>query len=196
MRLFVATRLSQETLLALERAQARLSAKMGRGLSFPPAQSLHLTLAFLGEVDAGKLDLLEAALARTAKEVSKFNYQIESLGMFPENGSPRVVWAGVSNGFAELKYLMQIINSYLRAAEFRIEERDPHPHVTLARVKDRRVAAQVRGLVSKIALDVTKSECLEFTLFNSELTAHGAVHRQIQTFALVDSSPDRSGTAP
>jgi len=90
--------------------------------------SLHLTLAFLGDVPA---DLVESAL-RVANDIQQeaFTLQLDQLAHWPHN---RIAWAGCSKPPIALMSLANTLQHRLRQAEFTIEPRPFAPHVTLLR---------------------------------------------------------------
>jgi len=92
---------------------------------------LHLTLAFLGDCSR--------AQERVAREIASeiefpaFELSFDGAGVFPLRSKPQVLWLGVKK-CAPLVALQKELTSRLRAADFEMERRKFHPHVTLARV--------------------------------------------------------------
>src|SRR5215213_8246640 len=77
---------------------------------WPRAESLHLTLKFLGEIEEARAAMLSAAAARAAEKSGPFELTIEGAGAFPPRGAPRVLWLGVtdsSGGLARLHSLLE-----------------------------------------------------------------------------------------
>lgn len=122
MRLFAAMRLSPAAEDALAKAQETLR-RAGRG-SFPRREMLHLTLAFLGEVE-------DAAPAEAAMEALRgtgaFSLTLEGTGRFGDTW-----WAGVAENPA-LETLALGLQRDLRRRGFSLEERPWRPHITLVR---------------------------------------------------------------
>ena len=106
------------------------------GFRWVAADSLHLTLRFLGRVGPGPLDSLAAALRRLT--VEPFPVTVGGLGAFGRGSSVRVVWLGVTAGGHELSRLAAEVEGCTVAAGFEPEERPYHPHLTLARSRERR----------------------------------------------------------
>ncbi len=116
-----------------------------------PAKSLHVTLAFLGELDAHRLQ----ALGRIGDSLRPpcFTIAFDRIGFFRRRG---VVYAGMSEASAPLVELAAQARSALAAAGFRTESGRFVPHVTLIRdaraappsdLLDVRVMWQVRHIV-------------------------------------------------
>src|SRR3954451_16592056 len=91
MRLFVGLPLPAEYQAML----AALDPKL-RGLRWLPAEQLHLTMSFLGEVTEEPAAELRAQLA--AIRVAPFFLPLQGLGSFQSRGKVSVVWAGVGRG--------------------------------------------------------------------------------------------------
>lgn len=122
MRLFAALPLDRQALEALTRAQEELR-RAGRG-SFPRREMLHLTLAFLGEVEDAAPAMVAAEALRGA---GAFPLTLEGVGRFGDTW-----WAGVAENPA-LEALALGLQRDLRRRGFSLEERPWRPHITLAR---------------------------------------------------------------
>lgn len=94
-----------------------------------PAANLHLTLAFLGQVDEGRM----GCALRVGEGVAAppFEMVLDCLGHFRQ---PQVAWLGPTNPPGALLALAARLAAGLTAAcGFDAESRPFHPHVTLAR---------------------------------------------------------------
>ena len=100
-----------------------------------PAQ-MHITLKFLGDVDAARLPAVEDALRGAAAQHVPFAIRLAGLGTFPGGPRLRVVWIGLDEGEAQLVALTADVESALNTLGFKPERHEAHPHVTLGRVRD------------------------------------------------------------
>jgi 2'-5' RNA ligase len=175
-RTFIAIELSDEARAALRAEIARLARALP-GVRFVDPASLHLTLAFLGELDN---DLLAEAIAATeeaAAEAHPFTLRIDGLGTFGPPYAPRVVWVGVAGKTQALLAVQSRLARALAARSFPPEERPFAAHLTLERLKERlstealarltalvqasSAASRKRGATMHVeALAVMKSELL------------------------------------
>lgn len=129
MRLFIAVNFSPEALAALLCARERLrELTNGRG-GFTQDTNLHLTLAFLGEIEPERVDLAVEAMREARGRA--FTLRIDSAGRFKRDGGD-IWWAGSDDNLALAAYQRRLIRE-LRARGFVIESRRFAPHVTLAR---------------------------------------------------------------
>jgi 2'-5' RNA ligase len=94
MRLFVAITPPAEALEEMEALAAPLRAAWPRLRWTGPAE-WHVTLAFLGEVDAGVLPGLGTRLERAARRHPVLQLSVTGAGTFPGARRARVLWAGI-----------------------------------------------------------------------------------------------------
>lgn len=152
------------------------------GVRWVAAEQLHLTLAFLGNVDAEPEQRLKDHLAEL--RVPPFSLRLYGVGIFRARRRT-ALWAGVEDDNEGLWELHSEIHRTLAEAGIGWVSDSFKPHITLARVKD----APVHKL--RFFLKANRSRGLgmvgftEFTLFSSVLNPAGAVHRVEQRYALV-----------
>ncbi|KAB0669657.1 RNA 2',3'-cyclic phosphodiesterase [Oryzomonas sagensis] len=176
MRLFIAIELPGEIKRQLE--------GMGTGIPggrWVPADQLHLTLAFLGEVDDGTLRQLTGALARI--RVPGFTLRFNGTGCFPDLRRPRVLWAGLEPE-PKLDDLASLVREAAVACAIAQEERPFFSHITLARLKLPAPREVEAFLTRHRTLELPPIDVREFLLFQSRLTPQGAIHTPVQGFAL------------
>ena len=135
-RTFIAVELGEEARAALRAESARLARALP-GVRFADAASLHLTLAFLGELDDDRLAAATAATEEAAAGAPPFTLRIAGLGTFGPAWAPRVVWAGVAGEVSALLAVQSRLAAALAAGGFVLDERPFAAHLTLARLKER-----------------------------------------------------------
>ena len=91
-------------------------------------ETLHLTLAFLGEFDAARVRELEAAAARV--RIERFVVAFDEAGYWKHN---RIVWAGASRSPPELETLVAELRAALAQARVAYDPKPFVPHITLIR---------------------------------------------------------------
>lgn len=147
-----------------------------------PAQ-LHLTLRFVGDVDASLSEPIETALARV--QVEPFLLTLAGIGAFPPRGAARVIWVGIGESHPRLNQLRQQIDDALLGTGFPLDVRIFHPHVTLGRVRsDASPGAAIEFLKRHRAFDSAPFRVETFQLCASELRPAGAVHTLRKEFRL------------
>ena len=139
------------------------------GLRWVRAESIHLTLRFLGDASPGQIERLGRALDEAAAVCPATTASVSGLGVFPERGSPRVLWLAIGVG-ASVLALQAACEKAAVAAGFGPEHRPFRAHLTLGRWRDR---ARPPSL-PEVDLGATRLDTL--TLFRSELGAGGSVY--------------------
>ncbi|MEK4386283.1 RNA 2',3'-cyclic phosphodiesterase [Solibacillus sp. FSL W7-1464] len=92
----------------------------------------HITLAFLGAVNPKQLSSVIEAVGEAIKNQKACMLDIEGLGVFGAQKSPRIFWGAVSETDA-LNEIQEIVHQTCLAEGFKLETRPYHPHITLAR---------------------------------------------------------------
>lgn len=110
------------------------------------ADGLHVTLRFLGRVEAAVEAPIHAAAARVASEAKPFALTLEGLGTFPERSRPRVLWAGVGEGRPEISRLAESLRAGLATEGWNPAPGPFRAHCTLARLPERLSAASAATL--------------------------------------------------
>lgn len=114
------------------------SARPLRDMSLPvrwvPAENLHLTLKFLGEVEENRRPGIESAVGEALSGYAAFDLALEGFGAFPSLRRPRVLWVGIHPA-PTLEAVQAAVESAMSELGFPRETRDFHPHLTLGRVR-------------------------------------------------------------
>ncbi|MCO5387146.1 RNA 2',3'-cyclic phosphodiesterase [Desulfosporosinus sp.] len=131
MRLFIGVDLPAEIKQDLLEFQSELRL-LGVNGSFKSQDNLHITLEFLGELDASRIPALTETLSRVASNYKPFDLNIVGLGAFPSFKRPHTLWTAVNGSLTELNRLRDELHSELKNKSFELEERQFKPHVTLA----------------------------------------------------------------
>lgn len=95
----------------------------------------HLTLKFYGSVETERLPELSSRLARVAEGARLLRVRTTTVGAFPSERRPRVLWLGLAGEVDLLAGLATQVES--ASAGFGKPENRPFaPHVTLARLRE------------------------------------------------------------
>lgn len=125
MRLFFGLKPDPQTCLDIDAWRQRTLPPLDHPVA---PQNLHVTLAFLGEVDARKLEpLTDEVDVMNARE---FTLQLDQLGYFPK---PRVLWIGPQQTPDSAVALARDLQRICRRLQLRTERRQFTAHLTIAR---------------------------------------------------------------
>ena len=175
MRCFIALELDEAIKDNLEIAQ-QLFKGIGGKVGWCSRGQMHLTLKFLGDVPEETIPKVIEAMTAAARKVSPFEFTVERLGAFPPKGSPRVLWAGISDCPPLLK-LQQFLEEALKPLGFEPEEHGFTPHLTLGRVRER---VDLRTFLSVLNENrdffAGDQQTDKLILFASDLKPTGAVY--------------------
>jgi len=95
-------------------------------------QDYHITLAFLGAASQTQLQTCSKTIESAISGMKSFKLDIVGLDIFGQSSSPRVFWAAVAFE-DQLMELQQLVYDECVKADFELEKRKYHPHITLAR---------------------------------------------------------------
>jgi len=141
--------------------------------------TIHLTLAFLGNVPEARLPELSIAAASVGGE--PFAINVDQLGFWSHN---HLLWAGCQAPSAPLNLLSSQLRRALARAGFRVggEGRDFAPHVTLVRRVPEPTAPSERRPLPSIEPFIWRND--DFVLVRSTLSAQGSSYNIIDEFPL------------
>lgn len=159
------------------------------------AESLHITLKFIGEQKPEQVESIKAVLRTIEGKTSDIRFS--DYGFFPSPRSPRVFWIGVHGGpdLAELARMMDTATAELGIPR---EERAFSPHLTLARGAGGSGSPNWRKgdgpnsifsvlqkrLTAMGNLEFGTMAAREFVLYQSRLSPKGSTYTKLETFFL------------
>jgi 2'-5' RNA ligase len=148
---------------------------------------MHVTLKFLGGVEARLLERVHAAVRDRLPRRDAIGLHAHGLGAFPSLRRPRVVWAGLDDG-GSLTTVAKVIDSALEPFGFAPEARRFTPHVTLGRVNSPRGWAPLEAAIKeRIDEDFGNSVVRDVIIYRSTLQRGGSVYTPLWTISLTEN---------
>jgi 2'-5' RNA ligase len=138
----------------------------------PRPENVHLTVAFVGNVEPDRLAELQHIGASAAKSAAPFTLKLDRLGAFHHAG---IAWLGADTLPTELEDLVFALRNGLAAEAFPVERRMYRAHVTLARRC---------GTVATVEIPPISWRVERVTLNASELSAAGSIYRELAAWPL------------
>lgn len=179
MRLFIAVPLPEKIQNQIFQESSDL-----RGSDAPihwiPHENLHLTLKFLGEVPADRIQKIQDSMINAVKDFHPFEINFAGVGAFPSLTHPRVIWVGTTEGQETLAKLAKELENQLEVLGFSKEERPYKSHLTIGRVRERK---SVKDFKEK-AVTFEKTSFAGFSvnmisLMQSILSPKGAAYKTV-----------------
>jgi 2'-5' RNA ligase len=188
MRVFVAVELAAAsrqavgTFISSLRGHAAFSST---SIKWVAPSNLHITLRFIGEVPTTELGQVGAVVESPFRQPA-FHATLETCGLFPPRGAPRVLWLGAREGAAQLCALHDEATRRLEACGVAAPMRPFHPHATIGRMKraGRADAGLIRTVLDTIPVDVPRWLVGRVVLYESRLSAAGASYHLLTSGAL------------
>ena len=179
-RLFVAIDIPEEIKETLGRLVRELPVA-----HWVPADQIHLTLRFIGEVGEQACAAIKGALLGLS--FHSFPLSLQGTGHFPPGRRPRVLWVGMQSSEALLA-LRQELELALTDVGIPPDERPFSPHLTLARLRETAPAAVSHFELRHGTLDFPPFEVREVVLYSSVLSNRGALHSREAALRCQDRS--------
>ena len=180
MRLFVALELTPEVHAAVRALVERLR-RAEADVHWVQREGMHLTLKFIGEVPAEKLEPIRKALADVTSE-SAVQLRFHGLGYFPNPRRPRVIWIGVEAS-ANLAPLAARLEAALAPLGIAAEKRAYVPHLTLGRFRSEKRLARLQEEIAALpSAEFGGFATPALALFQSKLSPQGAEYTRLEEF--------------
>jgi 2'-5' RNA ligase len=180
MRAFVAVDLAEASREQLARTIERLR-RRSPSARWAFEGAFHLTLAFLGEIEADLVPAIAESLAAVASRHDPFALGVGGGGTFGRPGAARVLWAGITAGNSAIESVQRDVEAALAPHGYRPESRPFAPHLTLARAREPRGDAAFPACAAAIEADLGTSEVSALTLYESVVGGHGTRYVELAT---------------
>lgn len=159
-----------------DEALQRTLYKLGRVVAPPggkpmSVQNLHITLAFLGAIDADTRSCMENAA--DAVQLPPFELVLDKAGYWPR---PQVVWLGCSTVPEPLQTLAARLNDAMAACGLTPEKRPYSPHLTVLR--------KARQEPRQLDINTVHWPVSDFVLVRSLTLPEGAQYQVVRRWPL------------
>lgn len=157
-------------------------AAVGRGIAglrAQKAETIHLTIRFLGDIEDP--EPVTKAAAEVARRHAAFDVSLAGVSAFPDARRPRVVWVGLGEGEEAARALATDIEAAVVALGFPPEERPWNAHVTLGRFKTRPPRPPHFDPLKSFG----RARADRMVFYRSVLTPKGALHEPFRELSLL-----------
>ena len=173
---------------AIGRAQDRLRRDAPPGaIRWTRPDQFHVTLKYLGDVPLAQIAALEVSVGAACAGCPTFQLTARSIGFFPNEQKPRVIWAGVDDHEGQLAELHRRLDKAMQPFAPSGKPEQFTGHITLGRFKPGKSEA-LRQLAARLTLRYEQPfgdwQTSVVEIVRSELTSDGAVHTPIAALRL------------
>ena len=161
----------------------------GDSIRWVAKENLHLTLAFLGEIDAIMVPKITEAIEGAIAEIPAFDMHVEGLGAFPNLNRPSILWVGITDGAEQVAEICEAVQAAIEPFGFPREHRKYVPHLTIGRIGKN--AKNSQDLANRIEQHKDwvggASPVSDVVFMESELGRSGPLYSVLNTCSLGDS---------
>ncbi len=147
------------------------------GANWVPRQNLHITLAFLDDVERGSLEEIIGKTDEAARGFAAFDAELGCAEAVPER-MPRLLWVSVKDE----KHLRGMHNRLKAVLGLRTQKFGAH--ITLARMKKLRAAEEIREKAKELKIALIKFRVERISVMESRLAPEGPIYSAIKTIML------------
>ncbi len=189
-RCFIAIELDQTIKRRIGKLQHRLMELPNmddRNIKWTKANTVHMTLKFLGDVEDYLIPEICNSITKVAQETEPFDFEIGDVGCFPPRGPANILWIGTQNGGDKLLNLQKRVDNSMKALHFAPDKKKFNAHTTLARVKDNfRTGKNVRKVIDSITNTITlgPQPVTQLIVYQSDQTKMGPKYTALHTVDL------------
>ena len=186
LRAFIALPIPEPVTAFLQQVQGQLQARQ-LDCRWPAAKNIHLTLMFLGNIEAALTTDIDARMDRIASRHPAFSIRAGGAGVFPNVRRARVLWVGLTGDIDRLRHLQSDLESGLAADGFDQAPRDFRPHLTIGRTR-RRIDAKIieTSLAALRDLASDPFQVDQMVLYQSILKPAGAEYKRLHSARLAN----------
>jgi RNA 2',3'-cyclic 3'-phosphodiesterase len=153
-------------------------------VSWTRPANIHLTLKFLGGVEATRIQRVAKAVERSAAGINRFEIKVTGAGCFPSSRSPRVLWIGFTEVPNTLSRLYSNLEDELAREGFAREKRKFSPHLTIARLRGPKNAAGLAEALIESGFKAETFKATEVIVMRSDLKPTGSIYTPQATINL------------
>lgn len=183
MRLFYAIDTTPELKRQMEEVRLKLI-ESDADVKWEPKEKYHITIKFLGETEEKIFPYVEKCLNEVGEKFSAFQIKYKSLGFFPNQKQPRVVWIGTEIATQEIFEIKNYLDESLKIYGFEVENRKFHPHITLGRIRSMRNVKNLISIAENLKFEAEPIMCGEIILMQSILKPTGSEYKILRTVKL------------
>lgn len=150
--------------------------KIATPIRWVKPENWHLTIKFIGEVDAEKKGKITEILKRTRFQIQPFEIVISGFGKFGRGNDLTIFWAGIEEN-ETLKNIYTQVEDVLEKIKISREIREFKPHLTIGRNRKPFNFKSFTSLMEKNhSQPIARFKSNGFQIYQSMLTSEGPIY--------------------
>jgi 2'-5' RNA ligase len=179
-RTFLSLNLQNKEIECLKQDQNKIKGILGNeNIRWEDPDKYHLTLRFLGDTDAEKIEPLISTLERLKFDFETIEFYTDKIDFFPNRRFPNIIFAGLKEKGKNIETLVGFIDKII--FNFGIKpDKKFIPHITFGRFnrnKRRKIASDMVFELTPLNIQFNS-----FSLMQSKLLPTGSEYEEISTF--------------
>jgi 2'-5' RNA ligase len=147
-------------------------------------ESIHITLKFLGDVAEERIDDIAQAAREVVSGREPFEVGVGSVGTFPNDRRPRVLWIGVQHGSELVADIARRVDRALTPLGFKRDKRLYSAHLTIGRVRSPQRIKSTINTMQSIGFTGSSFKVETVDVMKSQLLPTGAVYTKLREIKL------------
>lgn len=182
-RTFIALELPNDLKSKLDKVQNRLAAQSPKGTNWVSGINRHLTLLFIGDLQAQQIKDVESVLESELEDFPAFAFKPQGLELFPAR-EPHLLWLKLSAPNEDIFKLNRKLIKDLGRLNIEADRKALKLHITLARLKARFTNETERELLQYPITNEVQSFG-SVSLFKSLLLPSGPQYTVLKRYNLI-----------
>lgn len=156
----------------------------GERITWVDPANIHITLAFLGDTEEGRIGVLRTLLRERCSGFGAFAITLKGTGLFRNLNDPRVIWVGI-DAPDKLIALNEKIKTGLGDKGFITDDKPFKPHLTLGRIKHVSDKGSLMDATAEYGDEIIQEiQVSEVILYESILRSSGPEYRALDHFGI------------
>lgn len=160
---------------------------------------LHLTLAFMAEFPANRVEQLSAAIHSCTSQNPVMSLQFDGVLGLPSKRSPRIIGLSIADKSERLRLMQSAILTAVEQAGGRPDRKPFRPHITIGRIKEQNMGLDTPALDSLLNEHIGNRNSLKgdqwlaasVEIIQSNLHSTGPRYSTIASFRLAECFIDK-----
>ena len=152
-----------------------------KNIRSPPFDQIHMTLCFIGDVNATLISELCNRIESALSNIEEFDVILKNIGTFPNKGDPRIIWIGLEAD--PLNCIVSKISKELDLMNLNYDRKTFVPHTTIGRVNGK---TDIQDIIEKNRnIEFGSFRCDHIDIMKSIINQSETKHTIIRSVKLI-----------